>query len=93
MPAPVNYLAVIAKVRKAWADGRVAYTSHAEERMLSRGIDIFDIQRAIFQGKVVGSRIEMGNMRYKIKGPSLDNREIKCVVEIEGDLLIITVID
>ena len=89
---PLNYNFAIRRIRKLWNDGYTRFTIHVQKRMNERNIDTTDIQNMIRYGRVIDHSRPKEHWRYTVEGPILDRRKGKCVVEINGTLIIITVI-
>jgi 1,6-anhydro-N-acetylmuramate kinase len=61
--------------------------------MRQRRFDRQDIASAIRHGQVVEHSKPGQRWRYKIVGKSVDGEKMACVVEINGTLIVVTVID
>lgn len=92
---PTNYGQVMRTVQRLWAEGTVEYTTHAVERMEWSGLTAQDIASVIGTGSIIEHNRPFSAWRWKIQGGCIDGHTASCVVEIEleGGLLIITVID
>jgi energy-coupling factor transporter ATP-binding protein EcfA2 len=90
---PENYRRALQRIKRLWEEGKVLILSHAKGRMRKRGIDILDIQHVIRYGSVIEHSKPRNLWRYTLKGTSVDGDSIGCVVEIDGRLIIVTVID
>ncbi len=60
--------------------------------MSQRQIDILDIQNVIRYGRIVEHSKPANLWRYTILGKAVDGAGMKVVVEINGSLIIVTVI-
>lgn len=60
--------------------------------MTQREIDINDIQNVIRYGRIVEHSKPMERWRYTILGKAVDSARMKVVVEINGNLVLLTVI-
>jgi hypothetical protein len=75
-----------------WKAGAVVWTSHAEARMKTRKIEMTDIQHLVRYGRVTEHSRPRFKWRYKIEGTSVDGESLRCLVEINGHLVIVTVL-
>ena len=89
---PDDYKRAHQRIKKLWAESKTEITYHAQKRMKERNIDITDVQNVIRYGKVIEHSKPMTLWRYTISGASVDGKKMKCVVEIDGNLIIVTVI-
>jgi len=90
---PGNYRLVRQRIRKLWNEGRTEFTIHAQQNMRKRAIDTPDIQNVIHYGRIIEHSKPMAHWRYTLLGNAVDGKKVKCVVEIGGSLIIVTVID
>ena len=90
---PADYKKAIARIKRLWNEGYVTWTTHAQQRMIERKIDILDIRKVIRYGQIVEHSCPGRLWRYRIDGSAVDGKRIGCVVEIDGQLIIITVIN
>ncbi|MEE9219305.1 MAG: DUF4258 domain-containing protein [Acidobacteriota bacterium] len=90
---PTNYWRAIKRIRKLWQEGNVTWIPHAEEQMRVRGIDLTDVAHLIRYGRIVNHSRPVELWRYEIKGKMVDGGQAKCVVEIDGALIIITLFE
>jgi len=67
--------ALLAIIRKLAEEGRFGFLDHADERLLKRGFDIFDVLEALKKGYIVGP-IDAGKKEGEWK--------TKVVDEVEG---------
>ncbi len=89
---PNNYKVVHARVKTLWKEGSTIFLPHAKKRMTQRSIDVNDIRNILFYGSIVEHSKPMNLWRYTFKGKTIDQKPGKCIVEIDGTLIIITVI-
>src|SRR6266516_1090568 len=90
---PLSYRRAMERLRTLWKDGIVQILPHAQDRMRQRRLDRQDLAYMIRYGHVV-SHSKPGQLwRYKVEGKSVDGEQVACVVEINGNLIIVTVID
>jgi len=85
--AAADFRAALKHARRLWEDGDVVILSHAQERMLERGIDMLDLQNVIHTGRVTQQLMD----RFTIVGQTVDGKSAGCVVKIANELKIITV--
>jgi len=89
---PTNYKWAHQRIKKLWSDGKTEIRPHAQLRMSQREIDILDIQNVIRYGRIVEHSKPLHLWRYAILGKAVDGAGMKVVVEINGSLIIVTVI-
>ena len=92
MSDPTNYKWAHQRIKKLWSEGKTEIRTHAQLRMSQREIDIFDIQNVIRYGRIVEHSKPIELWRYTILGKAVDGARMKVVVEINGSLVIVTVI-
>ena len=81
------------EIRKLWATGDLLVLPHARLRMIERRIDDLDLQNIILKGHVVEQQLgPRGLIRHRVLGTTVDGAPAWCVVSIEKELLIITVV-
>jgi len=90
---PLSYRQAIERVRTLWKDGVVEILPHAQDRMRQRRLDRNDLASVIRYGRIVEHSKPGQRWRYKVMGRSVDGEQASCVVEINGSLIIVTVID
>jgi hypothetical protein len=92
---PSNYSQVLRTIRRIWENGTVQYHIHAVQAMERRGFTAQDVEAVILGGSIIEHNRPWGEWRWKVQGACVDGRTVSCVVtiEIEGNLLIITVLD
>ena len=70
-------------------------TSHAEEEMDNDVLSIFDIERCVLNGKIIGRNrdTKTGEWKYTIIGKSITGLDIGIItkISITGKMVIITV--
>jgi Domain of unknown function (DUF4258) len=89
---PGNYKLAHQRIRKLWNEGKTEIGIHAQRRMKERDIDMNDIQNVIRYGRIIEHSKPMTYWRYTLLGKAVDGETMKCVVEINGNLIIVTVI-
>ena len=90
---PLSYKRVMERIRVLWKEGTVIYSPHALKRMRERKIDASDVEQLVRYGHVVSHRKPGQLWRYTVAGLSVDRERITCAVEINGKLIIVTVMD
>jgi Domain of unknown function (DUF4258) len=89
---PGDYKRAHQRIKKLWNDGGTKFAYHAQQRMKERKLDVNDIANCIRYGMIVEHKKPIDYWRYTILGKSVDEKKMKCVVEIDGNLIIVTVI-
>ena len=87
-------MSILKKIRQRILNRDYYLSSHAEEEMLDDQLNRKDIENAVLKGKVVKKLTQDARgTRYKIEGPSHNDREIGVVCRFtdEGTFVIITV--
>jgi hypothetical protein len=92
MPRPDDYKRAHQRIKKLWVDGFVEISHHAQLRMRERKIDINDIANVIRYGQVIEHSKPLTLWRYTIAGKGVDGDRMRCVCEINGNLVIVSVI-
>ena len=67
-------------------------TRHVRHRMTQRKLSLRDIRHCLKYGRVVEHSRPFRLWRYKVDGSTIDGEPMSCVVEINGELVLITVI-
>ena len=77
------------------ASGNYVMTVHAFEEMEDDGLDIFDIESVILNGKIIEKQKDVltGELKYRFKGQTLSNGIAETVLKFgfNGKAVIITV--
>lgn len=84
---------VLKRIKRLWKEGGVEVLQHAQDKMAERRLDIHDIQHIIHSGSITEISRPHSLWRYRITGKSVEGKRAACVVEINGRLIIVTVID
>ena len=92
MSDPGNYRLAHQRIKKLWNEGNTEIRLHAQQRMKERDIDINDVANVIHYGRIMEHSKPIQHWRYTILGKAVDGERVKCVVEINGKLIIVTVI-
>jgi hypothetical protein len=90
---PQNRSRALKQIRKLWNEGTVEILQHARDRMSERELDVHDIANIIQNGQIAEIARPHSRWRYTIKGRTVEDKRAKCIVEIDGRLIIITVVD
>ena len=90
---PKDYARVHARIRRLWDKGSTQIIGHAAKRMRERDIDIGDVRQVIRCGVVVEHSQPKDLWRYVIEGRTSDGDRLRVVVEVNGHLLVVTVVD
>ncbi len=83
------------KAKAILRDGNIITTTHARQMMKKRGFTAQDIEHVINNGmiyKEAEPHIGTGNWIYNIKGKTVDGKALRVVVEIQDNIIVITVI-
>jgi len=89
---PLSSPRAMERIRLLWRENFVVILPHAQRRMLERKIDMLDIEHMIQNGSVVEHSKPGQYWRYVVKGRSVDGDQMQCVTEINGQLIVVTVI-
>ena len=65
---------------------------HAKKRMKQRGFDVLDIEHLFRLGNVVETSKPAELWRYRVAGTAVDGGRMSCIVEMNGSLIVVTVI-
>ena len=87
-----NYKLAHQRIKKLWNDGYTEIGYHAQQRMKQRKLDMNDIANCVRYGRIIEHKKPMTYWRYTILGKGVDGKTMKCVVEINGNLIVVTVI-
>jgi hypothetical protein len=89
---PSNYDVVSKRLKKLLAKGDYEIKPHARQRMLERGYEIGDVVNVLRLGIIVNHQFEKGAWRWKVRGQTVDGHKAQCIVEIDGILIVVTVV-
>ena len=89
---PTDYKRVMWRVRSWWEHGLARIMPHARQRMRQRGIEVRDVWQVARYGKIVEHSRPRERWRYRIDGRAVDGSFLAVVVELNGQLLVVTVI-
>ena len=90
---PQDYKRVHQRIKRLWREGNYEPLPHAQERMQQRSIDILDIQNVLLYGRVTEHSLPGEQWRYTVQGLSVEGIRLACVVEINGSLTLVSVVD
>ncbi len=90
---PQNFSRALKRIRKLWGEGNVEIPQHAQDRMSERHLDIHDVNNIIQYGQITQISRPHALWRYVILGKTIEERRAQCIVEINGRLIIISVVD
>lgn len=81
-------------LRQAVKADKFVIIQHALDRMAERGFISSDVRRALRSGVHDTSKDDVvrGKWRYRIRGKTVDGKDIKLGVEVEGVVIVVTVI-
>ena len=89
---PLSPRRAIERIRLLERDIGIVLTRHARHRMAQRKLSRRDISHCLKYGRVVEHSKPSRLWRYKVRGSKIDGEPMSCVVEINGKLVLITVI-
>jgi Domain of unknown function (DUF4258) len=89
---PGDYKRAHQRIKKLWNEGNTEFKYHAQLRMKQRKLDVNDAANCLRYGRIIEHSRPINYWRYTILGKAVDGERMKCVVEIDGNLIIITVI-
>ncbi len=79
-----------------WNEGAVEFPEHAEDQMDARQVDALDVQHVIRFGKIMShvppEENPSGLWRYTLRGKAVDGDKLDCVLDIDVNLVVVTVI-
>ena len=88
---------VMSEIHRCLRKGRYLDTRHAFERQLERQISRMEIVQVLKRGYHEKSKDTFdkayNGWNYSIRGKTLDGRELRIIIAIENNILIITAID
>jgi len=89
---PSNYEIVTRRIRRLLAQGDLEIRPHARQRMDDRKYLVGDVMHVLRLGTVVSHRFEKGTWRWKVRGVTVERKSAQCIVEIDGLLIVVTMI-
>ncbi len=89
---PLSNEAAAKRIRKLWAEGKVTWSPHAEERLLGRGLNMLDVEHIVRYGRVIENSRPGNRWRYKMQGRTVEGKGASAVFELAGDLLAVVTV-
>lgn len=89
---PGDYKHAHQRIKQLHRDGKTEPGYHAQMRMTQREIDMNDVAHVIRYGRIIEHSKPMDHWRYTILGKAVDGDSMKCVLELNDILKIVTVI-
>lgn len=86
---PLAHPTAMTRIRLLWRDGKFTWGPHVEERLTRRRLDMTDVENIIRYGTVVEHSKPGMNWRYKIDGPTVEQKRGGVACEIDGELLVL----
>jgi len=93
---PEKIANVLEAISKAIEAQRIRYSVHALERMEERGViesEVLYILKNGFHEKKKDDFDPGLGWKYAVRGQTLDERDLRIVIAVHGDVIIVTVID
>ena len=88
---PLSPRRAIERIRLLERDVGIVLTGHARQRLAQRKLSLRDIRHCLKYGRVIEHSKPSRLWRYKVQGSTIDGDPMSCVVEINGKLILITV--
>ena len=86
---------VLAVIKERVREGLYVMTLHAEEEMDSDGLEVFDVEDAVWTGTIVERQRdrETGEWKYLLRGESLARATVVAVLKLSptGKVVVLTV--
>lgn len=89
---PLSPRRAIERIRLLERDVGLVLTRHVRNRMAQRKLSLRDIRHCLNYGRVVEHSKPFQLWRYKVDGSTIDGDPMSCVVEVNGKVILITVI-
>lgn len=93
-PPPQIDPLTLEKNLRTWA---YHFSNHATERLQERSITIPEVKYVLRNGSLEPAKHKFdpdnGDWTYAVRGTTIDGRELRVIVAIDDNLLIVTVID
>ena len=83
---------VTRRIRRLLDQGDLEIKPHARQRMIERKYLIGDVENVLRLGIVVSHSFERGAWRWKVRGVTVERKRATCIVEIDGLLIVVTII-
>src|SRR2546430_1195319 len=90
---PADYRRAHRRIKKCWETGDVEFWDHAQKRMREDRLDSNDVQHVVRYGRIVDHSHPNAAWRYVLEGRAVDGSKVKVVVEVNGMLAIVTVVN
>ena len=93
---PLGPKKALERMRGLLESGEVVFLRHAVVRMTQRGISSQDVEFLVMKsGQVAAGKTSMpGNdWRYVLEGRDIDGRRLRGIMELNGKLLVVSMID
>ena len=89
---PLSFDEAMRQIRRLVNQGCTVPWYHADRRGRERNIDDADVMNVLTYGSVTNATGERNNWRYEVTGEDLEGEPTRCIVIIDDDLYIVTVI-
>ena len=93
MNDPYDKTRVLQRIKKLLLEGEVQILSHAQEKMRIRRLDMSDVQHVLRYGMITEITSAGERWRHRIDGKTVDGKRAGCVVEINGRMMVVTVLE
>ncbi len=90
---PADYARVHRRIQRLWEEGTFMILPHAQLRMNQRKVDVLDLQNIVLRGSIVSHDRQGEQWRYRIQGATVAGSTASCVVALEGQVLVVSVLD
>ena len=87
---PADYRAASRRTKELLEKGQIRIKQPAQDRMKESGLDMQDVTHVLRYGTVVEHSHPHENWRYAVDGRAVDGDRVRCVVEIDGELILVT---
>ena len=88
---PDNYKKAKARIKALLGTGEIVWLGHVKIRMRQRNFTTQDILNILAYGRIMEHSLPKRHWRYTVSGTTLDGKRGTCAVEINGQLIIVTV--
>jgi hypothetical protein len=86
---------ILAVLKDCVRNGRYVMTLHAEEEMDDDGLDVFDVENAVWTGRIIQRQrdLETAEWKYVLTGVALNKAKVTIVMKLSptGKCVIVTV--
>lgn len=90
---PADYARVHRRIKRLWEEGIFEIHDHAQKAMQKRKLDVLDVQNIILCGSIISHDRQGEQWRYRIQGAAVSGVNASCVVAVEGQVLVVSVLD